>query len=105
MFACFLVVVNSNLALSDWTQYRLLNCFAQCQKPSASLLKCDVDLERLYVNVYREFTVQLCNHSAFEIKYQWGKVSWLDEEVRLSNENTNSSFIYNNNNNNNNNNK
>ncbi len=53
---------------------RLLNCFAQCQKPSASLLKSDVDLGQLFVNVYHEFVVQLCNHSAFEIKFQWAKV-------------------------------
>jgi hypothetical protein len=52
-----------------------VNCHAQAQKPTVSLLNSEIVLNELYLNVETSFFVNICNHSVLETEFCWIKVN------------------------------
>jgi len=51
-----------------------VNCHAQAQTPTVSLLNSEVVLNELYLNVEASLFVNICNHSVLETEFFWAKV-------------------------------
>jgi hypothetical protein len=51
-----------------------VNCHAQAQRPTVSLLSSEVVLNELYLNVEASLFVNICNHSVLETEFCWSKV-------------------------------
>ena len=51
-----------------------VNCHAQAQRPTVSLLNSEVMLNELYLNVEASLFVNICNHSVLETEFYWAKV-------------------------------
>jgi hypothetical protein len=53
------------------------NCFAQSQRPSASFMTSQLNLDELYLNVIHKTKAILCNHSVLEAKFKLGQVNFI----------------------------